>query len=73
LCLNDGGKIQSAFLKEVCQAQEETHQFRQEVEEKFDAFIAKFKREVNVAQKITDDFARKISSTNYQFKKKGQL
>ena len=60
------------LFKEVCQAQEETHQFWREVEEKFDASIAKVKREANAAQqKTTDDVARKISSTNYQFKKKG--
>ena len=60
------------LLAELRQSQDEVRQFRREVEEKLDASIADVKREVNEAQeKTSEDVARKIGNTSYQFKKKG--
>ena len=61
------GKLDT-LLAELRQSQDEIHQLRREVEEKLDAFIAKVKREVNVAQeKTSEDVTRKIGNTSYQF------
>ena len=60
------------LFQELRESQEETRRFRQEVEQKFEASIAEVKREVNIAQaRTSEDMARKIGSTSYQFKKKG--
>ena len=50
----------------------EIRQSRYEVEEKFAALIAELKHEVNsVQQKTSQDLAKKIVNSNYQFKRKG--
>ena len=65
------GKLDT-LLAELHQSQDKVCQLLQEVEEKLDVFIAEVKREVNAAQeKTSEDVARKIGNTSYQFKKKG--
>jgi len=62
-----------ALLAEFRRSQDEVCQFRREVEDKFDASIAELKHEVNQAQERTSqEVARKIGNSTYQFMKKGQ-
>ena len=51
---------------------QEVRQSRREVVEKLESTLAEVKREVNTAQeKMSQDVARKIGNTSYQFRKKG--
>ena len=54
---------------------QEVRQFRQEVEEKLESSLVGVKQEVNAVQeKMSQDAARKIGNTSYQFcKKRAQI